>query len=173
MFLLNFYFSQLRILKYPKNSSLSARFGLRDPKRSQRNLTPKSQIHILEKWITKFKGPSLYCSSGNINIPHKKYCNIIIPFRIIFFSKALTRCLVGWLRPVFSLKGTVSRDKFGVWWHVWLVLGLNRWLVHLFNFTSCSNDFILQKVYFSRLIRVYIGLIMLTSYFWLLITSGV
>jgi hypothetical protein len=29
------------------------------------------------------------------------------------------------------------------------------------KFFRCSNDFITQKVYFSRLMRVYVGLIML------------
>jgi hypothetical protein len=42
-------------------------------------------------------------------------------------------------------KGTVSRDGFGV-------------------LMTCSNDFILQKVYFSRLMRVYVGLIMLVAF---------
>jgi hypothetical protein len=31
------------------------------------------------------------------------------------------------------LKGTVSRDGFGFWWHVWLVLGRNRGRDHYFN----------------------------------------
>jgi hypothetical protein len=38
---------------------------------------------------------------------------------------------------------TVSRDGFGFWWHVWLVLGLNRVRAQFF---LCSNDFITQKV---------------------------
>ncbi len=40
----------------------------------------------------------------------------------------------------------------------------------VFTFFWCSNDFIKQKVYFSRLRRVYVGLIMLILSF-LLITS--
>ncbi len=34
-----------------------------------------------------------------------------------------------------------------------------------FKFFRCTNDFILQKVYFSRLRQVYVGLIMLAAYF--------
>ncbi len=41
-----------------------------------------------------------------------------------------------------DLTGTVSRDRFGFWWKVSLVLGLNCG----FEFFSCSNDFIAQKV---------------------------
>ncbi len=45
---------------------------------------------------------------------------------------------------------------------------------YFFIFFRCSNDFILQKVYFSRLIRVYVGLIMVSCLFllFLLVTSG-
>jgi hypothetical protein len=56
------------------------------------------------------------------------------------------------------LKATVSRDGFGVWWHIWLVLGLSRGRVRFLNFLGV-NDFIAQKVYFSRLMQAYIGLI--------------
>jgi hypothetical protein len=48
---------------------------------------------------------------------------------------------------------------------MYIVLGLNRGQVHFLNFLMCSNDFILQKVYFLRLMRVYVGLIMLDAYF--------
>ncbi len=34
-----------------------------------------------------------------------------------------------------------------------------------YKFFRCSNDFITQNVYFSRLIQVYVGLIMLAAYF--------
>ncbi len=30
------------------------------------------------------------------------------------------------ISPFFRFKGTVSRDGFSFWWHVWLLLGLNR-----------------------------------------------
>ncbi len=30
-----------------------------------------------------------------------------------------------------NVKGTVSRDEFGFWWYVWLVLGLKRGRGHL------------------------------------------
>ena len=33
----------------------------------------------------------------------------------------------------------------------------------VFNSFSCSNDFMTQKVYFSQLMRVYVGLIMLSA----------
>ncbi len=44
-----------------------------------------------------------------------------------------------------------------------------------YKFVRCSNDFILQKLYFSRLMRVSVGLIMVSCLFlsFLLITSGV
>ncbi len=44
-----------------------------------------------------------------------------------------------------------------------------------FKFYRCSNDFILQKMYFSRLMRVYIGLIIVGCLFlsFLLLTSEV
>jgi hypothetical protein len=35
----------------------------------------------------------------------------------------------------------------------------------VFEFFRCSNDFMLQKVYFSRLMRVYVGLIVLALIF--------
>jgi hypothetical protein len=57
-----------------------------------------------------------------------------------------------------------------------LVLGLKRERGPFFKFLRCSNDFIIQKVYCSRLKRVYIGLIMCVSCLFLsflLITSGV
>ncbi len=63
-----------------------------------------------------------------------------------------------------ALKGTLSRDGFGFWWHVWLILGLNRGQGHFFFF-MCSIDFIFQKEYFSRLMWVYVGLILLAAYF--------
>ena len=48
--------------------------------------------------------------------------------------------------PVFNIfKGTVSRDGFGFWWHVWIVLGLNRGAGPFLKFFRCSNEFILQK----------------------------
>ncbi len=67
-------------------------------------------------------------------------------------------------------KGTVSRGGFDFWWHVWhvwLVLGLNRGRCHFLKSLRCSSNsnFILQKVYFSWLMRVYVGLIMLAAYF--------
>ncbi len=34
-----------------------------------------------------------------------------------------------------------------------------------FNFSRGSNDFIMQKVYLSRVMQVYGGLIMLAAYF--------
>jgi hypothetical protein len=34
-----------------------------------------------------------------------------------------------------------------------------------FNFFRCSDDFIMQNVYYSPLMRVYTGLIMLAAYF--------
>ena len=44
-------------------------------------------------------------------------------------------------------KGNVSRDGFGFWWHVWLVLGLNRRRGHFGKFFfSCLKDFLTQKV---------------------------
>ncbi len=58
---------------------------------------------------------------------------------------------------------------------VWLVLGLNRGRGYCYIFFGCSNDFILQKVYFSRLMRLYVRLIMVSCLFlsFLLITIGV
>ncbi len=55
-----------------------------------------------------------------------------------------------------NVKGTVSRDGFGFWWHVWLVLGLNRGQGQFLNFIT-------QKVYFSLLMRVFVGLILLAA----------
>ncbi len=49
-------------------------------------------------------------------------------------------------KTIFILKWTVSRDGFGFWWHAWSV-----------------NDFITQRVDFSRLIRVCVGLLMLAA----------
>jgi hypothetical protein len=46
-------------------------------------------------------------------------------------------------------------DMYGYW----LILGLNRGRPVL-KFFSCSNDFKTQKVYFLRLLKVYIILIM-------------
>ncbi len=45
----------------------------------------------------------------------------------------------------YSVKGTVSRDGFGFWWRVWLVLGRNRGRGHFSNFLWFSNDFITNK----------------------------
>ncbi len=44
----------------------------------------------------------------------------------------------------------------------------------MLKFFRCSNDFLWQKVYISRLIRVYVRLIMVSCLFlsFLLITSG-
>jgi hypothetical protein len=54
----------------------------------------------------------------------------------------------GRLSSTPSSKGTVSRDGFGFWLQVWLVLGLNRGWIHFLKFFWCSNDFITQEVYF-------------------------
>jgi hypothetical protein len=57
-----------------------------------------------------------------------------------------------WILPVHLVfKGIVWRDGFGFWGHVWLVLGLNREPGHWKKFFRCSNDFIMQKIYFSQL----------------------
>ncbi len=61
------------------------------------------------------------------------------------------------------VKWSVSRDGFDFWWHVWLVLGLNCERGHFFKFFGCSNDFIMQKVYCPRLLRVYVCLSMLSA----------
>ncbi len=45
-----------------------------------------------------------------------------------------------------GFKGTVSRNGFGFWWHVCLVLGFSRGRRHFVNFLGCSNIFITQKV---------------------------
>ena len=47
---------------------------------------------------------------------------------------------------------------------VWLVAGLNRGQGHFSNFLVPPMYFIMQKVYFSRLMWAYIGLIMLAVY---------
>ncbi len=49
-------------------------------------------------------------------------------------------------KTIFIFKKTVSRDGFGFWWHAWSV-----------------NDFIRQKVYFSPIYRVWVGLIILAA----------
>ncbi len=59
-----------------------------------------------------------------------------------------------------DIKGTVSRDGFDIWWHVWLILGLP-----FSKFFRFFKDFIMQKVNFAQLMRVCIGLIMLAAYF--------
>ncbi len=43
------------------------------------------------------------------------------------------------------LKGTVSWGGFGFWWHVWLVLGLNRGRGHFFNFLGAPMILYWQK----------------------------
>ncbi len=48
-----------------------------------------------------------------------------------------------------NIKGTVSRDWFGFWWHIWLVLDR--------NFLAAQLIFTTQKNYFSWLMRVYVG----------------
>ncbi len=60
------------------------------------------------------------------------------------------------LSKIFRIfKGTVSRDKFGFWWNVWLVLGLNRGLGQYKLFRK-SKDCATPKVYFPRLMQVYV-----------------
>ncbi len=57
----------------------------------------------------------------------------------------------------FALKGLSHEMDLPFSWHVGLVLGL--------NIGRGSNDFILQKVYITRLQQVYVDLIMLAAYF--------
>ncbi len=56
-----------------------------------------------------------------------------------------------------TLKGTVSLNGFGV---LMVSFKLNKGRDH-FLFLSCSNDFIMQKVYFSRLMQDYVGIMLL------------
>jgi hypothetical protein len=51
--------------------------------------------------------------------------------------------------------------------HDWSVLGLNRGRGLVSNFFRCSNDFVVQKVYFSWLMGVCVGLIMLAAWVYL------
>ncbi len=53
-----------------------------------------------------------------------------------------------WQIPVFAwLKGTVSGDGFGFWWHVWLVLGLTRGRGQFLNFLGAPMILERKKVY--------------------------
>jgi hypothetical protein len=47
------------------------------------------------------------------------------------------------------VKGTVSRDGFGFWWHVRLVLGPNRGQGHFRKFLGAPMILYCKKVYFS------------------------
>jgi hypothetical protein len=62
-------------------------------------------------------------------------------------------------------KGTVSRTGFGLWCRAWSVVGLIGDAAR-YTFFRCSSDFLTQKVYFSRLMRVCVGLIMLLASAW-------
>ncbi len=58
-----------------------------------------------------------------------------------------------------ACKGTVSWDRFGFWWHVWLVLGLKSGRGYISYFFA-AQMILWHKVYFSRisrLMRVYVG----------------
>jgi hypothetical protein len=66
-------------------------------------------------------------------------------------------------RNLGVLKGTVLQDRFRFWWYAWSVQGLKRERGQFLNFVRCSNGFILQKMYFSRLMRVCVGFIMLVA----------
>ncbi len=70
-----------------------------------------------------------------------------------------------WSRTVIFtpvLEETVSRDGFGFWGHAGSILELNRGRGQFLIF-MCSYDFITQEVYFSRLMKVCFGLIMLAG----------
>ncbi len=43
---------------------------------------------------------------------------------------------------IFIFKGTGSQDWFGLWWHVWSVLSLNRGCGQFLNFCRYSDDFL-------------------------------
>jgi hypothetical protein len=58
---------------------------------------------------------------------HRNELNVTI-HRLLFFLESWST------KKVSFLKGTVSRDEFGFWWHVWLVLGLNRVRSQFLNF---------------------------------------
>jgi hypothetical protein len=65
----------------------------------------------------------------------------------------------------YQFKGTVSRDDFAfedMHGH-WSVLDLNSGRGHFLHFFRCSNDFITQKFYFSLLMQVCAGFIMLAA----------
>ncbi len=69
---------------------------------------------------------------GGLNI-----LNSILHWHVLTYFSTVCRHNRDW-NLLFSIKGTVSRDGFGFWCHVWLVLGLNRGQGHFLNFFSCS-----------------------------------
>jgi hypothetical protein len=52
-----------------------------------------------------------------------------------------------------------------IWLLMTYMVSLRSNILTFFNIFSCSTNFITQKVYFSRFMRVYVGLIMLAAYF--------
>ncbi len=58
-----------------------------------------------------------------------------------------------------------ERDCLTRWiWLLMIRLASSRPKLGTGPFFRCSNDFISQKVYFLRLVRVYVGLIMLAAF---------
>ena len=63
------------------------------------------------------------------------------------------------------LKNIIYRDCLPTWiWHLMTCTFKPKQETQpVFNFFCCPNDFITQKVYFSPLTRVYVGLILLSA----------
>jgi hypothetical protein len=66
--------------------------------------------------------------------------NIFLPYRLKIFTHKKD-CLTRWIGLLMTCMVS-SRPKYGT--------------RPVLNFFRCSNDFITQKVYFSRLMRVYL-----------------
>jgi hypothetical protein len=109
-----------------------------------------------------FINNTIFCQETKIGkknaiciLPQQYLNTLLFLFCFLFFVNFFSRSY----HTNTNIKGTVSRDGFGFWWHVWLVLGLNRGWGHFLNFL----DFSTQKVYFLRLMRVFVGLVMLAA----------
>jgi hypothetical protein len=74
-------------------------------------------------------------------------------------SHRLAQLLTGRAQPLHKntwVKGTVSRDGFGFWWHLWLILGLNRWRGHFKFFYNFKNG---SVFYFGLKLKLTIPII--------------
>ncbi len=110
-----------------------------------------SYIEVPMDWVSASAACSALASGGDM--PGR---SLSINYGWFIFFKCISKL---WF------KGTVSRALLGFWWHIWIDIDLKKrraWFLIFFRYLS---EFTEPFTYFFRLMRVFVGLIMLAAYF--------